>query len=80
MEVPQIEVELGLQLPAYDTATAMWDLSRDCNLHHSSWQHLIPHPFCEARDQIQTCILVDISQIHFHCTTMGTPLIFFNYS
>ena len=36
MEVPQVGVELELQLPAYGTVTAMQDLSRVCNLHHSS--------------------------------------------
>ena len=40
MEVPRLGVELGLQLPAYTTATAtaMWDLSCVCNPHHSSQQ------------------------------------------
>ena len=36
MEVPRLGVESGLQLLAYATATAMRDLSRVCNLHHSS--------------------------------------------
>ena len=40
MEVPRLEVELGLQLPAYTTATATatatWGLSHICDLHHSS--------------------------------------------
>ena len=34
----QSRVESELQLPAYTTATAMWDLSLLCNLHHSSRQ------------------------------------------
>ena len=38
MEVPRLGVESELQLPAYTTATAKWDLSSMCNLHHSSWQ------------------------------------------
>ena len=41
-----------------------------CNLHHSSWQHRILNPLNETRDQ--TCLLVDASQIHFHCAP-GTP-------
>ena len=41
MEVPRLEVQLDLQLPAYATATAMWDLSHICNLHHSSLKHQI---------------------------------------
>ena len=35
MEVPRLGVESELQLPAYATATATWDLSHVCNLHHS---------------------------------------------
>ena len=38
MEVTSLEVELELQLLAYTTATATWDLSLVCNLHHHSWQ------------------------------------------
>ena len=41
MEVPRLRVKLELQLPAYSTATATPDLSRICDLHHSSWQHQI---------------------------------------
>ena len=59
-------------------------------LHHShsnegSEQHLQltpqltatpdPGPLSKARDW--TCILMNTSQIHFHCTTIGTPLILF---
>ena len=50
MEVPRLAVESKLQLPAYTTATATWDLSRVCNLHHSSWQCWILNPLREARD------------------------------
>ena len=35
MEVPRPGVELELQLLAYTTAIATWDLSFICNLHHS---------------------------------------------
>ena len=38
MEVPRLGVELELQLPAHTTATAAWDPSHICDLHHSSWQ------------------------------------------
>ena len=41
-EVPRLGVEMELELMAYATAT--WDLSRVCNLHHSSWKHWIPDP------------------------------------
>ena len=71
MEVPKIGVKSKLQLLAYATATAMWDLSHVCDLHHSSWQCRIPHALSKARDQ--TLILMDTSQIHFYCATKGTP-------
>ena len=35
MEVPRLGVKLELRLPAYTTATATWDLSHVCDLHHS---------------------------------------------
>ena len=38
MEVPKLGVESELQLPAYTTATATRNLSRICDLRHSSWQ------------------------------------------
>ena len=44
MEFPQLGVELELQLPAYTTATAMPDLNRVYDLHHSSWQWWILKP------------------------------------
>ena len=42
MEVPKLVVELGLQQPAYTTATATQDPSLICDLYHSSWQCRIP--------------------------------------
>ena len=68
MEVPRLGVKSEPQLPA----TAMWDLSHVCNLHHSSWQCWILSPLSEARDQ--TRILMGTSQIRFQCTTTGTPI------
>ena len=35
MEVLRLGVQLEVQLPAYTTATAMPDLSRICDIHHS---------------------------------------------
>ena len=61
MEVPRLGTELELQLPAYTTATAMQDLSRVCDLYHSSQQHQILNPLSKARDQI--CILMDTSWV-----------------
>ena len=54
-------VELELQMPAYTTATATWDPSSICDLHHSSWQHWIFNPQNKARDR--TLILMDASQV-----------------
>ena len=48
MEVLRLGAESELQLPAYSTATAVPDLSRVFNLHHSSqqpgardWTHIL---------------------------------------
>ena len=57
IEVPRLEVEFELHLPAY--TTAMQDLSCVCDLHYSSQQCWILNPLSEARDQ--TCILMDTS-------------------
>ena len=62
-------VESELYLPAYTTTTATQDPSHICDLHHSSGQHRIS--LSEARNW--TRILMDTSQIHFHCATTGTP-------
>ena len=61
MEVPRLGVESGLQLPAYATATATQDLSRICDIHHSSRHCWILNPLSQARDL--TRILVDSSQV-----------------
>ena len=50
MEVPRLGVELELMLPTYAIATAIRDLSRMCNLHHSSHKHWILNPLIEAWD------------------------------
>ena len=63
MEVPWLGVESELQLPAYTTATAMWNPSCICDLHHSSQQHQVFNPLSKARDQ--TRILMDTCQIDF---------------
>jgi len=71
MEVPRLGVESELQLPAYTTATAMGELSRICDLHHSSQQHRILNPLSKAKDL--TCNLMVPSCIRFRCATAGTP-------
>ena len=60
MEVPRLGAKSELLLPAYATATATWDLSRFCDLHHSSWQRWILNPLSESRDL--TRILMDSNQ------------------
>ena len=64
MEIPRLGVELVLQLPAYTIATAMPDMSLNCDLHHGSWQYWILNPLREAKDG--TCMLMDTSCICFH--------------
>ena len=56
----------------------MQDLSRVCNLPHSSQQHQILNPLSEAKNQTRNLMVT--SWIHFCCTMMGTPLgiFFFN--
>ena len=71
MEVPKLGVEWQLELPACATATAMWDPSRICNLHHSSQQCQILKPLSQARDR--TCILMVTSPVHYCRATIGTP-------
>ena len=70
-EVPRLGVESELQLLADTTDPATWDLSLVCDLHCSLQQCQIPDPLREARDC--TRILTETSQIHFRCTTIGTP-------
>ena len=72
MEVPRLEVESELKLPA--NAIATQDLSRVCNLHHSSRQHQILNPLSGARNRTHN--LMDTSWILFRCITMGTRVTF----
>ena len=86
IEIPRLGVKWELQLLAYATATAMPDLSRICDLHHShynarsshicklqhsSQQQQILKPLSEAGNQ--THILIVISQVRYHWATMWTP-------
>uniref|UniRef100_A0A8W4FQ53 Fibrinogen C-terminal domain-containing protein n=1 Tax=Sus scrofa TaxID=9823 RepID=A0A8W4FQ53_PIG len=50
-----------VELPAYARATATWDLSCVCDLHHSSQLRRISNPLSKARDQ--TCSLTVPRQI-----------------
>ena len=69
MEVPKVGVELEVQLSAYTTPMAKWDLSRMCGLHKNSQQCRIPYTLSEAREG--THILRDTNKIHFHCAHNG---------
>ena len=62
MEVPRLGVQSERRLPAYPTATATQDLSRICDLHHSSRQPRTLHPLSKARDR--TCVLMDSTWVH----------------
>ena len=53
----RLGVELELEPLAYNTATAMPDLRRVCDLHHRSQQHWILNPLSEARNR--TFVLMD---------------------
>ena len=71
MEVPRQGIQLSVQLLAYTTATATQDLSRVCNLHHSSWQRQSLNPLSKARDRTHNLMIP--SWIRFCCDMMGTP-------
>ena len=73
MEVARLWVQLELQLLACTTATATPDLSRVCDLHHSSPQCQILNPLIKARDWTRNLMVP--SQISFHFTTTETPTI-----
>ena len=77
MEVPRLGVELELQLPAYTTATATWDPSRICDLHHSPQQYWIFNPLSETRDRTWNFMVP--SRICFRCATMETLNVSFFY-
>ena len=72
MEVPRLGVESELQMLAYITATAMWNLSQVCNPHWNWGQLWIHNPLSEARDG--TGILMDTSWVRFCWATWELPL------
>ena len=53
VEVPTLGVESELQMPAYTTVRAMWEMSWVCDLHlhHSSQQCWMLDPLRKARDR-----------------------------
>jgi len=74
MEVPRLGIKQELQLPAYTTATAMWNPSPVCNLHHSARQRWILNPLSEARDG--THILMDTGWVHNSLSPHGNSQCF----
>ena len=74
MEVPRLEAEPELQLPAYITATATPDLSRFHDLCRSLQQCRILNPLSKARSQ--THILMDISQVLNPLSLIGNSSFF----
>ena len=70
IEVPRLRVKTELQVLAYTTAAATWDLSCICDLHCNPWQHWILNPLREARDR--TCILMDASWAPYRQARTGT--------
>ena len=71
MEVSRLGVQSELRLLATATATTTSDPSHVCDLHHSSGPRQIFNPLSEARDGTRNLMVP--SQIHFRCTTTGTP-------
>ena len=61
MEVPRLGVQSELHLQACITATATWDLSRVCDIHHRM-QRQILSLLSETRHQ--THVLIDTSWVH----------------
>ena len=77
MEISRLGVKLELQLQAYATAIALWDPSHVCDLHHSSQQSWILNPL--NKDQDRTQVLMDTSQVCFHCGIMWTLRMIFKW-
>ena len=75
MEVPRLGVQLELQMPAYTTATATWDPSCVCDLHHSSPQRWILNPLSKARDWTHNLMIPSL--MRFRWAMKGTPLFCF---
>ena len=66
----RLGVEWELPLPAYTTASAMWDPDSIYDLHHSSRQHWALNTLSEARDP--THVLMDTDQAYYRGATTGT--------
>ena len=68
----RLGVQSELQLLAYTTAIAMWDLSHICDLHHGLQQCWILNSLSKARDRTHI-----LSRVHLPLSHNGTPGIFF---
>jgi len=62
LEVPRLGAESELQLLAYATATATWDLSHVCNLHRGSGKSQILNPLSKVKGR--TRVLIGTGQVH----------------
>ena len=63
---------------ARSRATATWNLSRICNLHHSSWRRQIPNPLSEAKDRTHNLMVPSwIRQPLSHDGNSCSGLLFF---
>ena len=76
MEIPRLGVESELQLLAYTTAIATWDLSHVYNLHHSSRQPWILNPLNEARDQPASSWILVTFITHWATTAIPNTIFF----
>ena len=63
--------QIGAVATGLHHSHTIWDLSRICDLHHSSQKRQILNLLSEARDQTHNPMVP--SQIHFRCATMGAP-------
>ena len=70
---------IGVVLLAYATASAMPDLSRVCNLHHSSGQPRIFNPLSEARTEpVSSSMLVRFVTLSYDGNFENFFFFFFN--
>ena len=70
MEIPRLGVATALAIATATILNPSWM----CHLHHSSWKHQILNSLSKARNW--TLIFMDTSQICFHCSKLGIPILF----
>ena len=77
VKVPMLGVKTELLLLAHARAKAMPDLAA-LQSAPQLMQHQIPNPLSGSRDRTHNLMVP--SQIHFHCSMMGTPIYSFEIS